>query len=272
MSSGEIFNFPEGDVILRTTNETQTRDFRVHKWLLSYTSSVFKDMFTIPQPPESVISSDVDIITITDSPQALELVLQFVYPSPTSPAIDDFAVLSEALIVADKYDIEVARVRLRSLFAEFVKTEPLRAYAVACRSGLTDEMKIASSYTASIHLPGLAELPDEFKLIPATEYHRLILLHSKYRQQVKAIASRIHLPRPAMGIFGNSPQAEDMTRRAGAAEERFGEKISEGIPLNLESLFLALKGDRSISDFSDATIQSHVSSIVNQASQLNLTI
>ena len=272
MGSGEMFNFPDGDVILRTTSGTKSRDFRVHKWLLSYTSSVFKDMFTIPQPPESAVSSDVDIITITDSPQALELVLQFVYPSPTLPAVDDFTVLSEALVVADKYDIEAARVRLRTLFAELVKTEPLRAYAVACRFGLTDEMKIASSHTTSLHLPDYAELPDEFKLIPATDYHRLILLHSKYRREVRAIASRVHLPTPKQGWFSESPRTADVVRRAGVAEEHFRDNIKEGIRLSQESLFLSLKAERSISDFSDDIIQSHVSSILSQASQLNLTI
>ncbi|KAF9643879.1 hypothetical protein BDM02DRAFT_3132119 [Thelephora ganbajun] len=66
---------------------------------------------------------------------------------------------------------------------------PRRVYAMTCRLGFGGEMKIASSLTTSIHLPGLTELPDEFKLIPATEYHRLILLHVRYRKEVGAIAS-----------------------------------------------------------------------------------
>lgn len=50
-------------------------------------------------------------------------------------------------------------------------------------------MKITSSHTTSIHLPGLTELPDEFRFIPATEYHRLILLHSNYP------VAKVHLHR-----------------------------------------------------------------------------
>ncbi|KAF9645414.1 hypothetical protein BDM02DRAFT_3173178, partial [Thelephora ganbajun] len=186
MNSDEMFNWPDGDVILRATHDTESRDFRVHKLFLSFPSPVFKGMFEIPQPSPAA-PNGVDVVDVADPPRALELILRFVYPSATSPVIGDLTLLSEALVLADKYDIEVARSRLRSSFVEFAKTEPLRAYAIACRLGLEDEMKIASSHTTSIHLPGLTELPEEFKLVPATEYHRLILLHSKYRKEVEAI-------------------------------------------------------------------------------------
>ena len=277
MDSHEIFNFPDGDVVLRATNETESRDFQVHKCFLSYSSPVFKDMFTIPQPSPAV-SSGVDVITISDPPRALELVLRFVYPSPRLPAVENFTILSEALIIADKYDIEVARARLRSSFTEFAKTEPLRAYAVACRFGLTDEMKIASSHTTSIHLPDLPELPDEFKHVPATEYHRLLLLHSKYRKEVEAIASRTPLPRQVLVGFSEifaAVATEDAARRARAreaAKERFEESIREGIPLNHESLVNALKTGNAALNFPDTTIQSHISSIFTQANELNLTV
>ena len=154
-------------------------------------------MFATPQPP-SVVPNSVDIVPVSDPPRALGFVLRFIYPSPIPPAVDDFTLLSETLVIADKYDIEVARARLQPSFVDFAKTEPLKAYAVACRFGLTDEMKIASSHTTSLYLPDLAKLPDEFELVPATEYHRLILLHSKYRKEVKAIASRTLFPRPVI--------------------------------------------------------------------------
>ena len=48
-------------------------------------------------------------------------------------------------------------------------------------------MKIVSSHMTSIHLSELTTLPDEFRLIPATEYHHLILLHLQYRKEVKKL-------------------------------------------------------------------------------------
>ena len=173
MTSDEMFNWPDGDVILRSIHGTESRDFRVHKIFLSFASPIFKDMFKLPQP--SSPTSNVDVIDLTDPPRVLELILRFIYPCPP-PVIDDLTLLSEVLFLADKYDIEAARSRLRPSLMKFAKTEPLRAYAIACRLGFEDEMKIVSSHTTSINLTEVTQLPDEFKFIPATEYHRLILL------------------------------------------------------------------------------------------------
>ena len=65
-------------------------------------------MFTIPQPPSTDLNP-VDVVAVADPPQALELILRFMYPSRASPVVDDLTVLSEALVLADKYDIDVAR-------------------------------------------------------------------------------------------------------------------------------------------------------------------
>ena len=281
MNPDGMFNWPDGDVILRATDGTETRDFRVHKLFLSFSSPVFKDMFNVPQPPSSSTPWDgVEVIDVADPPRALELILRFIYPSSTLPVIDDLTVLSEALVLADKYDVEVARSRLRSSFTEFAKAEPLRAYAVACRFGLADEMKIASAHTISIHLPDLADLPDEFKLVPATEYHRLILLHSKFRKEVGAIAGRTPLPGPVLDnirdLLANLTSGDDApsgTKAREAAKKNFEGSIREGIPLNREALLLALKSDYNLASTVPGTdLQSHVSSILSQASDLNLTI
>jgi len=259
-----MFNWPDGDVILRAIHDTESRDFRIHKVFLSYSSPVFRDMFKIPQPSSSAPSNGVDVVDVTDPPRALELVLRFVYPSADPPVIENLATLSGALVVADKYDIKVARSRLRSSFKEFAKTEPLRAYAVACRLGLEDEMKTASSHTTSIHLPGLTELPDEFRLIPATEYHRLILLHSRYRKEVETIADSA-MRSVNRGGFGGIPSTASEIARADV-----GGVIKGGIPLNYESFRLAWKTkygvDPNIGD------QAAFLSIVDKANSLNLTV
>ena len=180
MDPNEMFNWPDGDVILRATHGTDSRYFRVHKLFLSYASPVFKDMFGIPQPSPPA-SNDVEIVDLADPPRAIELILRFIYPSPP-PVIDNLSLLSEGFALADKYDIEAARSRLRPSLMEFAETEPLRVYAIACRLGFENEMKAALPHTASIDLLGLPELPDEFKFISAPEYHRFTLLHAELRK------------------------------------------------------------------------------------------
>ena len=265
MNSGEMFNWPDGDVILRATHGTESRDFRIHKVFLSFSSPFFKDMFRIPQP-SSAPSNGVDVVDLTDPPRALELVLRFVYPSVDSPVIDDLTTLSEALVLADKYDIEVARSRLRPSFREFATTEPLRAYAIACRLGLEDEMKIASSHTTSIYLPGLAELPEEFKLIPATEYHRLILLHSRYRKEIETIAHSATRPTVSRGRLGGFALVLNETIRANVEEI-----IKECTPLNYESFKLAWKAKYG-ADTDGGDVQAIFLSILDKANSLNLTV
>ncbi|KAF9643895.1 hypothetical protein BDM02DRAFT_1281339 [Thelephora ganbajun] len=265
MDSNEMFNWPNGDIILRATHGNDSRDFRVHKLFLSFASPVFKDMFKLPQP--SSATSTVDIIDVTDPPGALEVILRFIYPSTDPPAINDLTLLTEVLVLADKYDIGVARSQLRRSLSEFARTEPLRVYAIACRLGFEDEMKIASSRTTSIHLPGLTELPDEFKLIPATEYHRLILLHARYRKEVEAIASN-HPP----GV----PQAKGFMSAALAVSDVYTRPsiivaIRNGAPLNYESLMLAVYPERNV--FTETNgVGNFIRSILDKANTLNLTV
>ena len=275
MNPEETFSWPDGDVILRCTHGTENRDFRVHKFFLSFVSPVFKDMFRLPQP--STPASGVDTVDLSDPPRALELVLRFIYPSAVAPAIDDLGVVSDALTLADKYDIEAVRSRLRTSLMEHTKTAPLTVYAIACRLGFEDEMKIASSRTMSINLPTLTHLPDEFKFIPATEYHRLVHLHTRYRKEAAAIAGS-SLPQPPFGggfAFGGGGftgggSAISQGDR-GALKKPVVDLIMKGTPLNYRSLTLALKTDYGIDVEANGT-GNDIRSILDKINALNLTV
>ena len=187
MDSDEMFNWADGDVILRAAHGTDSRDFRVHKIFLSFASPVFKDMFKLPQPPSP--TSTIDVVDVVDPPRALEAILRFIYPCADPPAIDDLTLLSEVLALADKYDIGTARSRLRSSLVEFAKTEPLRTYAIAYQLGFEDEMEVASSHAKSVNILELDELPVEFWSIPATVYHRFVRLNATHHKQQHRIAT-----------------------------------------------------------------------------------
>ncbi|KAF9644733.1 hypothetical protein BDM02DRAFT_3121399 [Thelephora ganbajun] len=267
MNPDEAFNWPDGDIILRATHGTHSRDFRVHKIFLSFASPVFREMFQLPR--SSSATSDIDTIDVVGPSRALEVILRFIYPSTDPPTINDLTLLSQVLVLADKYDIGVARSRLRTLLVGFARTEPLRVYAIACRLGFEDEMKIASSHTTSIHLPGLTELPDEFKLIPATEYHRLILLHARYRKEVETIATApSQAPLSAKGSFFGV----DLGVVIGEAmRQPIVDCIRRGTPLSYESLALAVKTDHNI-DAGTSSVGKLIRSILDKANALNLTV
>lgn len=267
MNSDETFNWPDGDVILRATHGTDSRDFRVHKLFLSFASPVFKDTFSLPQPSSAV--SNVETIDVTCPPRALEVILRFVYPSTDSPAINDLTLLSEVLVIADKYEIRAAQSRFRSSLMEFVKTEPLRVYAIACRLGYEDEMKIASSHTTSIHLPNLTKLPDEFEFVPATAYHRLILLHAKYRKEVEDIVANhppVLSPVPREKAFFSGIRGA--LEAANARQTLLG-IIRNGAPLNYESLAPVVETGNVLDP---AVFRKFIHSILDRANALSLTV
>jgi len=178
---------PEGDIILRTHGPPY-REFHVHKLILSLASPVFKDMFGVPQPK----SNTSNIVDVTDPPRALDLVLKLIYPfSP--PKVNDLDLLVQGLIIADKYDIGAARVRLRESLNKFMRAEPLRVYAIASRFGLEEEAEAAALFTTGIYLPGLtsSKLPDDMAHIPAPVYHKLITLHEKHRHAMEDVVNDV---------------------------------------------------------------------------------
>lgn len=70
--------YDDGNVVL----EAQGAHFKVHRGLLSESSSVFRDMFTIPQPPSSPTEEIVDgcpVIHLSDSRLYLEYVLEALF-------------------------------------------------------------------------------------------------------------------------------------------------------------------------------------------------
>ena len=178
------FNVPNGDVILRTQS-SPNRDFRVHKLILSLASPFFADMFTLPQPVRLGGGDELAVVDVTDPPQALDLILRLIYPSFLPPNIDSLDLLVEGLGIADKYNIESARARLRMQLAKFINDAPLRVYAIASRFGFEEEAEAASSLTTTRYLPALIDLPDDMKYVPVSAYHKLVVLHAKHRDSIE---------------------------------------------------------------------------------------
>ena len=139
-----------------------------------------------------------------------------------------------------------------------------------------EEKQIASWHTTSIHLPGLDELPEEFSHIPATEYHRLILLHSRHRKETTVISSRTPLTIHDFGevadILSSSRGVRERLKMRQAVRSRFMAHINEGVLVNYESLALALKVDNGPAIISDGNARLYASSVLSQANTLNLTV
>ncbi|OJT09463.1 hypothetical protein TRAPUB_14066 [Trametes pubescens] len=99
----EEFWYDDGTIILVAGNV----EFRVYKGILAENSSVFRDMFSLPQPPIS--SSDVPssengcpIVHLSDSPEDLRHILRVPFEAPKDPS---FAAIAAAARLGHKYQM-----------------------------------------------------------------------------------------------------------------------------------------------------------------------
>ncbi|TFK85596.1 hypothetical protein K466DRAFT_551818 [Polyporus arcularius HHB13444] len=100
----EEFWFEDGNVMLVARDV----EFRVFKGILADHSPVFKDMFSLPQPPEYATAL-CPVVHVTDAPEDLRHLLR-VYmpktePSPFLPEDPSFDVISATVRLGHKYQI-----------------------------------------------------------------------------------------------------------------------------------------------------------------------
>ena len=189
------FDFPDADVILRAKGPP-TRDFRVHKLVLSIASPVFKEMLSPPQPTaensDDLKRSDtpeLDILEVTDPPDALDIVLRMVYPLE-HPCLDgDLDTIVKCLVIANKYDMKRA---VSNLHYTLSRTDPslsLRVYAIASRFGFADLVESTSRHIAPwVNLTETTRLPEDFELIPVAAREALVKRRKEYlNAAVKAV-------------------------------------------------------------------------------------
>ena len=145
--SSTFFTTNDGDVVLRAGLEPDSKhDFRVHKFILSLASPVFKDMFAFPQPPNQTSSEghQLPVIDVPERPVVVDALLRLIYPGVEPPKIADLPTLTALLSAADKYNITSIYPVFRATLKTFLRYDPFRAYIVACRFGFSEEAKEAA--------------------------------------------------------------------------------------------------------------------------------
>jgi hypothetical protein len=159
---------PNADVILRASGG---REFHAHKLVLSLASSVFRDMFSVPQP-QPTEPSQLPIVDVNDPPGALEMFLRIIYPTRT-PLINDLGTVAAVLRLADKYDardvLDVHRDYLPSTYSSLL---PIQMYAILCACGREEEAGAAARRAPFASLKILDSNP-LLQLITTTQYQRL---------------------------------------------------------------------------------------------------
>ena len=180
-------DIPEAPADLILRSEAGTKEFPVHRSLLSLASSFFNHMLSLPQPP-SKEPEGIPILDVSEPPEVLRLLLQFVYPVPDPTIDNDLDTLILVLHAAIKYEFlsAIQSLRRQLVSEQYLKQSPMRIYALAVRYDFEQEAKLASKHTLGINI--LDEpLSDELMFISAYSYHRLMVLHHTRAEAAKKL-------------------------------------------------------------------------------------
>ena len=171
----ECFDDPTADFILRSS--LPVTDYHVHRLLLSLASPFFDQMLSLPQPSPKELAK-IPVVEVSEVPEILQLLLQFIYPMPNPIIDDDLDTLILVLHAAIKYEIlpAIDDLRKQLVSERYLKQSPTRIYAIASRYELEEEAKLASKYTLGINILD-APLSEELRYISAFSYHQLLALH-----------------------------------------------------------------------------------------------
>lgn len=147
-----------GDLVLRTLDKI---DFHVHSVILSLASPVLANMIDV--------GTKRDVVTVGETAEVLALMLSFIYPRTSRP-VPSFQVLQSGMHVADKYQLDEMKNRLReklSLSGSPVSMfkDPLGVLAFAIAHGFREEAKSASELLNQSC--DFRKIPDLVKLITA---------------------------------------------------------------------------------------------------------
>ena len=185
MATGHWHNPIDADVILRVGG---SREFHAHKFVLSLASSVFKDMFSAPLlSAELSATAKLPVIDVHDSPEALEMFLQIIYPV-RNPQINNLETLVSVLKLADKYDASALDTLKDSLPWACIDSPPIHLYALHSACGRKKE---AEAVARRIPLASLDSLPGFLlQLMTVENYHQLVRFVISRSKKTQDIARR----------------------------------------------------------------------------------
>ena len=145
------FDDARADLVLQSCDEVH---FHVFKLILSLTSPIFSDMFSIPSPPSEKHYDEVQVVHITEHSTALDVVLRHIYPvrSPKGDMLHYASILAE---FGQKYQVEALDEFITVYLTDSVKRDPVGVYAIAATYRYSDIGAIAARTCLNILFFGL---------------------------------------------------------------------------------------------------------------------
>ena len=139
---------PDADIIVRSSDQA---NFRIHKSVLALSSPFFKDLLSLPQPPDGEIVDGLPVVALPEDTGLLNSLMSLLYPV-TTVIPDSYQKVFALLAVCQKYEMESVQSVIRAAikvgtFPAPVEAEGFNAYALASRLGLVPEAEDAARLT-----------------------------------------------------------------------------------------------------------------------------
>ncbi|KAH9009131.1 hypothetical protein EDB85DRAFT_2163220 [Lactarius pseudohatsudake] len=147
-SVSSCLDLPDANIIVRSSDGV---DFRVHKPVLAVSSLFFKDLLSLPQPPDDEHVDSLPVIQLSEDADLLNSLVSLLYPlSPVIPS--SYEKVFALLAACQKYDMESVQSNIRDWiklgrFPGPVEAEAFRACAIAGSMGLDPELEDAARLT-----------------------------------------------------------------------------------------------------------------------------
>ena len=137
------------DIVLRSSDGVT---FHCWRALLSISSSIFSDMFSLPQPDTSYNADELPIVDLVEDGRTLHLIVSLCHPPSFTGKLfepDSIRELEAVLEAAKKYEMEDLRsaALLKLSDPYLVRQDPLRMYGLACLYQCRDAAKLAAQHT-----------------------------------------------------------------------------------------------------------------------------
>ncbi|KAJ3482883.1 hypothetical protein NLI96_g6676 [Meripilus lineatus] len=129
------------DVIIRTQDGVK---FYVHRFILSLVSPFFSQMFNLDQSPSTDNEpQEQPVVDVSESSRVIDTILRMCYPV-AEPELSSLPSLVDCLVATSKYEMDFVMRKLKRPLRNFLKSVPLRVYALACQYALEDIAKEAT--------------------------------------------------------------------------------------------------------------------------------
>ena len=239
----------DADVVLRSSDFVT---FRVHKSILASSSQFFKDMFSLPQPPDNDMVDGLPVVSLSEDAEIVRGLITMLYPiSPEIPA--SYERVLALLGAAQKYDMPAVLYSIRAGVAYERSTVPVmahafRAYAIAFSNGLSDETRTAARLTLDYPLTFEA-LGDDLPLFGGSALRSLAEYRKRCRVSVVSCLElfldvRSHPSKIWVGCPRTTPQSalpwwlhSLFTEEIKASQQYFNNSLLE--PSNIREKYLA---------------------------------